>query len=172
MFGIGQKVRVKDFSELAGKYGITDGGIVIGDYMFEKAMKVYCGEEYRVLSHFEDNTYELDTNDNENWVFHEEVLELPNYKKVENNLKQENILLKAELEKANNRIKELEEYNEKYPYRYSEQYLEENKFLKEENEKLKAQLKAEIKPITDEIQDDIIDDIKPKKRAYNRKQKV
>ena len=108
MFGIGQKVRVKDFSALADKYGVIDGGIAIGDYMFEKAMKVYCGEEYRVLNHFEDNTYELDTNDNGNWVFHEEVLELPNYKKVENNLKQENFLLKAELDNANDTIKHLQ----------------------------------------------------------------
>lgn len=79
-FGIGQKVRVKYFKDLADKYGITDGGIAIGTYFFEREMKVYCGEEYYV-SHFVDGLYVLDTEDNQDWVFAPETLELPNEKK-------------------------------------------------------------------------------------------
>lgn len=81
-FGIGQKVRVKYFKELADKYGITDKGIAIGTYFFEREMKVYCGEEY-YISHFVDGLYVLDTEDNQDWVFAPETLELPNEKKTD-----------------------------------------------------------------------------------------
>lgn len=74
-FEIGQKVRVKDFGKLAKEFSVKDGGIVIGDYLFDRAMKIYCGEEYRIYNCFADGTYELMTNDNEGWLFHEKVLE-------------------------------------------------------------------------------------------------
>jgi hypothetical protein len=45
-------------------------------------MKVYCGEEY-YISHFVDGLYVLDTEDNQDWVFAPETLELPTDKKVE-----------------------------------------------------------------------------------------
>lgn len=75
-YGIGQKVRVKDFKELAKKYGVqSNGDIYIGDYSFEREMKVYCGEEYRILNHFEGDLYELSLKDGGYWYFHSEVLE-------------------------------------------------------------------------------------------------
>lgn len=74
-FAIGDKVRVKDFSELAKKFPIYKGGIKIGnDYLFERAMKVYCGEIY-IISDSVGDLYELGTADYENWAFHQEVLE-------------------------------------------------------------------------------------------------
>ena len=78
-FGIGQKVRVKYFKELADKYGVTDKGIAIGTYFFEREMKIYCGEEFYVTD-FIDGLYVLDTEDNQDWVFAPETLELPTKK--------------------------------------------------------------------------------------------
>lgn len=80
-FGVGQLVRVKDFGELASKYVVCDGGIVIGDYFFEREMKIYCGETFRVKSCF-DGVYELFTEDDSMWVFAGEVLELPTEKTI------------------------------------------------------------------------------------------
>ena len=75
-YGIGQKVRVKDFSELAKKYGVqSNGDIYIGDYAFEREMKVYCGEEYYIANHYDGNLYELTLNDGGYWYFIDEVLE-------------------------------------------------------------------------------------------------
>ena len=80
-FGVGQLVRVKDFGELAHKYVVCDGGIVIGDYFFEREMKIYCGETFRVKSCF-GNLYELYTEDDGMWVFAGETLELPSEKTI------------------------------------------------------------------------------------------
>lgn len=99
-FGVGQKVRVKDFCEMAHKYVVENGGIIIGDYFFEREMKVYCGETFRVKSCF-DEVYELYTEDDGMWVFAEETLESPNdkslYEKYEE-LEKELAALKAEKE--------------------------------------------------------------------------
>lgn len=123
-YGVGQKVRIKDFSELADKYGISNGGVVIGDYFFEREQKVYCGEEYRVHNCFNDRTYELATGDTEGWLFHEEVLELPNAK-----------------------VKEIDDKDLKELHNIIQQ-------LKKENEQLKMQLQEKepiIDDIKDDI---------------------
>lgn len=73
-YGIGQKVKVKSFNELAENYPIYNGGIEIDGYLFERQMKVYCCEEYKIKNIF-DGLYELDTADGELWLFHENVLE-------------------------------------------------------------------------------------------------
>lgn len=80
-FGVGQLVRVKDFGELARKYQVENGGVIIGDYFFEREMKIYCGETFRVKSCF-DGVYELFTEDDSMWVFAGEVLELPTEKTI------------------------------------------------------------------------------------------
>ena len=80
-FGVGQLVRVKDFGELAHKYVVENGGVIIGDYFFEREMKIYCGETFRVKSCF-DGVYELFTEDDSMWVFAGEVLELPTEKTI------------------------------------------------------------------------------------------
>ena len=80
-FGVGQLVRVKDFGELASKYVVENGGVIIGDYFFEREMKIYCGETFRVKSCF-DGLYELYTDDDSMWVFAGEVLELPTEKTI------------------------------------------------------------------------------------------
>lgn len=80
-FGVGQLVRVKDFGELARKYQVENGGVIIGDYFFEREMKIYCGETFRVKSCF-DGLYELYTDDDSMWVFAGETLELPTEKTI------------------------------------------------------------------------------------------
>ena len=80
-FGVGQLVRVKDFGELSRKYQVENGGVIIGDYFFEREMKVYCGETFRVKSCF-DGLYELYTDDDSMWVFAAETLELPTEKTI------------------------------------------------------------------------------------------
>ena len=80
-FGVGQLVRVKDFGELARKYQVENGGVIIGDYFFEREMKIYCGETFRVKSCF-DGLYELYTDDDSMWVFDAETLELPTEKTI------------------------------------------------------------------------------------------
>lgn len=80
-FGVGQLVRVKDFGELAHKYVVENCGVIIGDYFFEREMKIYCGETFRVKSCF-DGVYELFTEDDSMWVFAGEVLELPTEKTI------------------------------------------------------------------------------------------
>lgn len=75
-YGIGQKVRVKDFSELVKEFGVEpNGNIIIGNYYFDRQMKVYCGEEYRIKNTYADGTYELDLQDGGEWFFSEEMLE-------------------------------------------------------------------------------------------------
>lgn len=78
-FGVGQLVRVKDFGELAHKYVVENGGVIIGDYFFDREMKIYCGETFRVKSCFA-GVYELYTDDDSMWVFVAETLESPNDK--------------------------------------------------------------------------------------------
>lgn len=91
-YGIGQKVKVKDFSELVKEFGVeSNGNIIIGNYYFVRQMKVYCGEEYRIKNTYADGTYELDLQDGEEWFFSEEMLEEINkvdvIKKYEEHLK-------------------------------------------------------------------------------------
>ena len=75
-YGVGQKVRVKDFSELVKEFGVEpNGNIIIGNYYFDRQMKVYCGEEYRIKNTYADGTYELDLQDGGEWFFSEEMLE-------------------------------------------------------------------------------------------------
>ena len=75
-YGIGQKVRVKDFSELVKEFGVEpNGNVLIGNYYFDRQMKVYCGEEYRIKNTYADGTYGLDLQDGGDWVFSEEMLE-------------------------------------------------------------------------------------------------
>lgn len=81
-YGIGQLVRVKYFKDLVkeNEFG-EDGIITIGSCMFLREMKKYCGEVYEVKQVFEEG-YELFLNDEEEYFFHEDMLELPN--KAEN----------------------------------------------------------------------------------------
>lgn len=121
-FGVGQLVRVKDFGELASKYVVCDGGIVIGDYFFEREMKIYCGETFRVKSCF-GNLYELYTEDDGMWVFAGETLELPNTPnelevKVKE-LESENAKLKVEIEYLKN-CKEEEKPKRQYTRKVKE----------------------------------------------------
>ena len=74
--GIGQKVKIKDFSELVKEFGTdTCGNIIIGNCFFNRQMKVYCGEEYRIKNTYSDGTYELDLQDGGEWYFTEEMFE-------------------------------------------------------------------------------------------------
>lgn len=121
-FGVGQLVRVKDFGELANKYVVENGGVIIGDYFFEREMKIYCGETFRVKSCF-DGLYELYTDDDSMWVFAAETLELPNTPnelevKVKE-LESENAKLKVEIEYLKN-CKEEEKPKRQYTRKVKE----------------------------------------------------
>lgn len=73
-YGIGQKVKIKDFSELVKEYGVEpNGSVIIGNCYFDRQMKVYCGEEYTIVSTFPGGYYELDVKDDGYWYFTSEM---------------------------------------------------------------------------------------------------
>lgn len=107
-YGIGQKVKVKDFSVMSEEYGLNSyGDIEMGKYYFTREMKVFCGEKCRVLNVFADGTYELDLKGSEDWYFTSEMLEED---KPKVNREKE---LEAENEKLKQKIAELEKKNDK-----------------------------------------------------------
>lgn len=108
-YAIGDFVRVKDFSELASKYPIDgEGNIIICDYVFDREMKVYCGEVHTISDIWGD-IYKLKGFDE--WAFGEEVLELPE----ERHLREETLQrLKTEIKVLKNENRELrDKLNEK-----------------------------------------------------------
>lgn len=77
-FNLGQEVRVKYFKDLAKENEVdSNGNITIGSCIFLREMKVYCGEVYKVKQVFGDE-YELLLNDEGEYYFHKDMLELPN----------------------------------------------------------------------------------------------
>ena len=75
-YGIGQRVKIKNYDELEKEFGAEpNGSIIIGNYYFDPQMKDYCGKVYRVRNTYVDCTYELDLPDNAEWFFTEEMLE-------------------------------------------------------------------------------------------------
>lgn len=59
------------------------------------------------------------------------------------------------LNEQDKEIKKLEEYNNKYPYHYSEEYMKNNSKLEEENNQLKQQLHDLPKKIVEDFYDEI-----------------
>lgn len=63
-YAIGDKVKIKDFSQLVKEYGTTPtGDVLIKDFYYKKDMKVYCGETHTVTDYYggDLDVYELDT---------------------------------------------------------------------------------------------------------------
>lgn len=110
-YGIGQRVRVKDFETLKEEYGVNENGEVeVGDYIFTREMKIFCGEKCRILNAFADGTYDLDLKGSEEWYFTDQMLETEDSQNTTlvAQLKAENEQLKTENETLKQKIAELE----------------------------------------------------------------
>ena len=92
-YGIGQKVKVRNFQDMVREYGVElNGDILMGNFYFTREMKVFCGEECRIKNVYGDGTYQLDIEDSDDWYFTDQMLE-------DFDKKDEVVGLKAEIEK-------------------------------------------------------------------------
>jgi len=75
-YSVGQKVRVKEFSELKKAHPLTEEGYLqFGELFFTRTMKMYCGEVYKIRTIYDGGILELDTQDGNNYWFTEDMIE-------------------------------------------------------------------------------------------------
>lgn len=47
-FAVGDRVRIRDWDDMASEFGIDEDGEIPCRYIFAQAMRVFCGQEYTI----------------------------------------------------------------------------------------------------------------------------
>lgn len=47
-FAVGDRVRIRDWDDMASEFGVDEDGEIPCKYIFTPAMRVFCGQEYTI----------------------------------------------------------------------------------------------------------------------------
>ena len=66
-FAVGDRVRIRDWDDMASEFGVDEDGEIPCKYIFAREMRVFCGQEYTISTtrNNSDGTQRLDFEDAE-----------------------------------------------------------------------------------------------------------